>query len=149
LKIQIAGFLDNSTVNGEGMRSVVFFSGCTLNCPSCHNKEMQTIQYGDSVDSSELMKRIEKNKPIIDGVTISGGDPFLQIDELIYLLGLIKESNFNVCVYTGQVYENLLEDNLARKALDLIDVLIDGPYIETLPTDELYIGSSNQRIIDL
>ena len=76
MKLQIGGFLDNSLVNGDGMRSVIFVSGCIHNCLGCQNQVMQDFNYGDSVSIDDLMQKIVKNMPIIKGVTLSGGEPF-------------------------------------------------------------------------
>lgn len=148
--IQLAGFLDHSTVNGTGFRSVVFFSGCSLNCKGCHNKEMQNHQYGESVSVEDIMKRIMKNKPLLDGVTISGGDPFEQIDGLTELLVALKKEGMDTWVYTGRTKEQLEKDERNKKALSLINTLVDGPFVEEMKTThEPYVGSANQRILKL
>ena len=76
MNLQVAGFLEHSTVNGEGLRTVLFVSGCSHACSGCHNEAMQDVNYGESLSITDIYKRILKNKPIIDGVTFSGGEPF-------------------------------------------------------------------------
>ena len=78
--LQVAGFLDHSTVNGEGFRSTLFLSGCRHNCPGCHNPETHDPNYGEAMPLTQILERIKKNTPLIDGVTLSGGDPFEQAD---------------------------------------------------------------------
>lgn len=149
-KLQVAGFLDNSSVNGEGLRSVVFLSGCHHDCPGCHNGDMQNPDYGETLEESVVLARIESNIPIIKGVTISGGEPFLQSDQLVSLLEEIKKLSLNTWVYTGYTYDELLKDDALKKALPWIDVLVEGPFVQDLLTADLpYIGSTNQRILKL
>ena len=149
-QLQVAGFLEHSTVNGEGFRSVLFLSGCLHACPGCHNPEMQDFQYGDLVEDTNLLEAILKNRPLIDGVTFSGGEPFEQAEALIPLATAIKETGLNLWCYSGYTYEQLLEDSRKAKLLKLIDVLIDGPFILAEQEEHLlYRGSRNQRIIHL
>ena len=150
MKIQSAGFLDNSTVNGEGLRSVVFFSGCSHKCKGCHNKAMQDYFYGDAIEINEVMDRIKHNLPLIDGVTISGGDPFSQPEGLYQMLKILNQSGINVWVYTGFEYEVVKLRYL--EILKYIDVLIDGTFDSNRHEKNshlLYRGSDNQRIINV
>ena len=148
--LQVAGFLDNSTVNGKGLRSVLFLSGCSHGCPGCHNKDMQDPSYGESIPTETIIRRIKDNMPIINGVTISGGEPFLQGSSLLPLLKKIKALGLNCWVYTGYSYEQIQAHSYFKQLLPWIDVLVDGPFIEKLLTYDIpYIGSSNQRILNL
>lgn len=148
--LKVAGFLDHSTVNGEGFRSTLFLSGCLHNCKNCHNIAMQDFNYGDNLSTHSILEKIKKNSPIIDGITISGGDPFEQSMPLYELLLALKQLNLSVWVYTGYTYEYLIKHEVFSKLLPLIDVLVDGPFIESLKTDtKKYVGSSNQRILKL
>lgn len=150
--LKLAGFLDNSLVNGEGLRAVVFVSGCNHNCKGCHNKEMQSFNYGEEVLVEDVLKRIKGNMPLIKGVTFSGGEPFEQALALSLLAEELKLLNVNIWCYTGYTYEELSKSKNEDwvRLLKSIDVLIDGPYKEDLTENPLkYTGSSNQRIIDL
>lgn len=150
ITLQVAGFLDHSLVNGEGFRSTLFLSGCHHGCPGCHNPVMQDFSYGETLPLDILWERIEKNLPLIDGVTLSGGDPFEQSHSLLPLLQKLKAYSISVWVYTGYVYETLAKDPSKSQLLPYIDILVDGPYIQSLHTDQTkYIGSSNQRILHL
>lgn len=150
IKLRVAGFLDHSTVNGEGFRSVLFLSGCHHNCPDCHNEEMQDFTYGESVTLSDIIGKISKNIAIIDGVTLSGGEPFEQCEGLLPLLEELRKMHLSIWVYTGYLYEDLCKDPLKSKLLPLIDVLVDGPYMTAYKDDHLrYRGSSNQRFLKL
>lgn len=167
--MKIAGILDNSLSNGKGMRTVIFTSGCSHNCPKCHNKELQDINSGIDMDIEEILERIQKNVGIISGVTISGGDPFYQPQDLLILLKEIKYrfKDLNVWVYTGYTYEELIDNSLLLSSLSLkyIDVLVDGRYVDQLNPNNYsyeevknnselqkpckYKGSVNQRILRL
>lgn len=148
--LQVAGFLDHSLVNGEGFRTTLFLSSCSHHCKGCHNSDMQDPTYGESISIEAIWQRIEKNLPLVDGVTISGGDPFDQALDLLVLLKRLKTYDISIWVYTGHLYESLIKNPIYNQLLPFIDVLVDGPYIEALHTDQLkYIGSSNQRILSL
>lgn len=154
LRLQLAGFLDNSLVNGPGLRSVVFVSGCRHNCEGCHNKEMQDFDYGDSVSVIDVFKRIEKNSFIVKGVTFSGGEPFEKAKELAELSKYIKNLGLNLWSYSGYTYEYIMENINSRpgwkELMDELDVLIDGEFDKGKTKDGLkYRGSFNQRIIDV
>lgn len=152
MKLQVAGFLDNSLVNGTGLRSVVFVSGCTHNCKGCHNVQMQNYNYGEAVDVNEVFKRIKRNIPIIKGVTFSGGEPFDSAVSLTLLAEKIKDEGVNIWSYSGYTYEQIIKscDAEKLKLLGYIDVLVDGKFDEDFKKgSHKYAGSSNQRIIDV
>ncbi|MBM7870622.1 anaerobic ribonucleoside-triphosphate reductase activating protein [Clostridium pascui] len=152
--LQVAGFLDNSLANGEGLRSVVFVSGCSHKCSGCHNEIMQDFAYGDKVLIDEVLQRIRSNIPVIKGVTFSGGEPFEQAGTLSQLARDIKRFELNIWCYTGFTFEeiiNSMSDNKQwQELLYQIDVLVDGRFEESKRNNKLkYKGSSNQRIIDV
>lgn len=138
--MRIAGTLSCSLVNGEGVRYVIFTQGCPHHCPGCHNPETWDEKGGFEISVEELAVDILKHK-YIDGITLSGGDPFYQQDECVELLKLLP--NMNVWVYTGFLYEDIRDTMLARMA----DVIVDGPFVEALRCDGKMYGSSNQKII--
>lgn len=152
MNIQIAGFLDNSLVNGKGIRSVVFVSGCKHNCPGCHNKAMQDFEYGDNVKITQIFSRIKDNLPIIRGVTFSGGEPFEQAAPLAALAEMIEKEGLDIWCYTGYTFEQLSssDDKNKLRLLRKIDVLVDGKFEKDNREGALkYTGSKNQRIIDV
>jgi anaerobic ribonucleoside-triphosphate reductase activating protein len=152
MKIQIAGKIENSMVNGKGMRFVLFMSGCKHNCLGCHNKAMQDFKYGDQWEIDELFEYIKNHSDLVSGITYSGGDPFEQSEALSILSKRIKdELNKDIWCYTGYILEDLLAmSDSKRELLKYIDVLVDGKFeqdkIDNAPR---YAGSSNQRIIKL
>ena len=152
MKLQIGGFLDNSLVNGDGIRSVIFVSGCLHNCDNCQNEFMQDFKYGDVTSVHDILEKIKKNMPIIKGVTFSGGEPFESSAPLLRLSEQLRRLALNVWCYSGYTYEELIHsgDTDKLRLLKSIDVLIDGKFDKTLKEDaSKYTGSSNQRIIDV
>ena len=150
MDFQIGGFLDNSLVNGDGMRSVVFVSGCNHNCRKCQNEFMKDFNYGDTTSVHDVLERIKRNMPIIKGVTFSGGEPFESAAALSKLSEELKELGLNIWCYSGYTFEEIIksEDSDKLQLLGFIDVLIDGKFDETLKAGaSKYTGSSNQRII--
>lgn len=151
MKLQLAGMLPDSLVNGEGLRTVVFVSGCSHNCRGCHNKDMQSKSYGDSIEVSKVYYDIEKNS-IARGVTFSGGEPFDQAEALCELASLVKANGKSLWCYTGYVLEELKKSSNphVHKLLSYVDVLVDGPFLEELMEGApRYAGSSNQRVLKL
>lgn len=153
LDLRINGVIEESIVDGEGIRFVVFTQGCRHDCPGCHNPTTHPLNGGELVDIENILKRILEN-PLLEGVTFSGGEPFLQPKPLSGLAKSIKKAGLNITVYTGYMYEKLLElsknDTDIAELLSLTDILIDGPYVEEQKDLSLaFRGSKNQRIIDL
>ena len=149
--IRISGIVEESIVDGPGLRLVVFTQGCKHNCKGCHNPDTHSYTGGKLIRIDEILKQIKEN-PLLDGVTFSGGEPFDQAEKLEILAKKIKEynSDLNIIVYTGYYHEDLLKKENCVGLLNIIDTLIDGPYEEDKRSLELkFRGSSNQRIIEL
>lgn len=138
--MRIAGTLPCSFINGDGARYVVFTQGCNHYCPGCHNPETWNLNGGTEITVEEIAADFRKHR-LLDGITLSGGDPFLQQDECVKLLKLLPD--VNVWIYTGYEYEEICDTHLAK----LADVLVTGPFVEELKCDGKMYGSSNQRII--
>ena len=148
-KIRIAGTINDSIVDGPGLRFTVFTQGCDNNCPGCHNPHTHDKNGGELIEIDEILKTIDKN-PLLDGVTISGGEPFLQAEQLVPLAKMIKERDLSLMVYTGYIYENLIAEEKYSGLLQYVDILVDGPYIESQKSlDSGFTGSKNQRVIEL
>ena len=149
-KLQVAGFLDNTTVNGPGLRSAIFLAGCSHNCKGCQNYAIQDYSAGEQKHVKEIIQAVKYNMPYITGVTLSGGEPFDQ--DISFLLEQLHNLGLNVWVYTGYTYEQLLEDKrpYIKQALQYINTLVDGKFDNT-KTDNApkYAGSINQRFIEL
>lgn len=148
-KIRVAGLTNDSIVDGIGFRFVIFTQGCLHHCKGCHNPETWAMDQGTLMDIEEIEEKIKRNG-LLDGVTFSGGDPFYQPDACAKIAKWAKENGLNVWAYSGFTYEELLEKPEVKEFLDLVDVLVDGPFI--LEEKSLLLnfrGSKNQRVIDL
>ncbi len=140
-------------VDGEGIRYSIYLAGCRHHCKGCHNKASWNPQAGSLLTQQkvdEIINEINAN-PLLDGITFSGGDPFYNPEEFLPLIKTIKErTNMNIWCYTGYTYEQLMGMEVCREILKLVDVLVDGKFIEDLYSPYLeFRGSSNQRIIKL
>ncbi len=151
MDIRIAGVIEESIVDGWGIRYVVFTQGCPHNCPGCHNPETHDFNGGVVIDTDKLIKDF-KNNPLLKGITFSGGEPFVQPKPLLELAQRIHALGKDVTCYTGYTYEEIIssENDDWIKLLDETDVLIDGRFVmEKRNLKLLFRGSSNQRIIDV
>lgn len=149
----ISGTQSETIVDGLGIRFSIYLSGCMHFCKNCHNPETWNFKNGEEF-TNELFEKIKsdirKSYNILDGITLSGGDPLCQdnIETSYYIISELKKEfpKLNYWVYTGYLFEDLKKDN--HKILQEIDVLVDGEFKEELKDLELkFIGSSNQRII--
>ena len=140
--------------NGPGVRASIFVSGCRFNCKGCFNKEAQDFNYGNiytkEVENKFMEYVLDDN---VKGISILGGEPLMQTmdDSLLNLLKRIKkESNKEIWMWTGFVYETAILDEKRKEILDYVDVLVDGQFDESKKVLNLkFRGSTNQRIIDL
>lgn len=151
MKLRIAGTVNDSIVDGYGLRFTIFTQGCPHHCAGCHNPHTHDFSGGEDVDTSDLLNHIMSN-PLLDGVTFSGGEPFCQPRQLAELGKMVKIIGLNVITYTGYTFEKLIqtEDPAIMDLLKITDILIDGPFIESKRSYELeFRGSSNQRILDV
>ncbi len=153
-KLNIHAYLEESKVNGPGIRALVFTQGCHHGCKNCQNPETWDLgKIGELISPDDLAKKILSNNNH-EGVTYSGGEPFLQAKGLAEVSKIIREEKglTTVC-YSGYMYEELTGKNpppCADFLLEQIDLLIDGRYVDSLKTNEfgagLYRGSSNQKL---
>ncbi len=153
IQLRIAGIINESIADGPGIRMVVFTQGCSHNCPGCHNPQTHPYDAGEAIEIEKILSDIKKN-PLLDGITLSGGDPFEQASACSVLAGEVKKLGLTVITYTGYIYERLLELSEQREGyaglLENTDLLVDGPFI--LGRKDLLLkfrGSANQRIVDM
>ena len=149
--MRIASTIADSIVDGPGLRFTVFTQGCPHRCPGCHNPDTHDPAGGREVSLEELEGQIAAN-PLIQGLTLSGGEPFLQAGECAKLARWARARGLNVWVYTGYTYEQLLErgDVDTLELLHAAHVLVDGPFVlQRKSYAALFRGSANQRLIDL
>lgn len=143
--INLHSTIKSSRVNGPGDRFVIWTQGCRKMCKNCYNPETWSHYRNNLVDIDFLVEEIKNSNST--GVTISGGDPFEQPEELFYLLGKIKQLDLSdgVIVFSGYTIDEIRGDRELEKCLDYIDVLIDGLYIEEKRITNGLAGSSNQE----
>lgn len=148
--LRIAGTVNDSIVDGDGIRFTIFTQGCPHHCEGCHNPQTHDFNGGTVVNTDELLEKIKQN-PLLDGVTFSGGEPFCQAHELAVLGEKIKSLGLNITTYTGYTFEELYTGNNVdwNELLAVTDILIDGRFIPELKDWTIkFRGSSNQRYID-
>ena len=149
--IRVCGVEPESIVDGPGFRYVLFVQGCPHRCPGCHNPESHDPDAGFDMTTGEVMKEIKAN-PHLRGVTFSGGEPFEQVSALLELAEMIRSEGLSLMSYSGYTYEELTErkDPETDRLLGMLDILVDGRYVEKLRNLTLvYRGSENQRVIDM
>lgn len=148
--MQIGKILFPITTLGPGKRLGIWMQGCTRFCRGCSNPELQTFDQTKDVAIKKIFDATSGMQ--YDGITISGGEPFAQTNELRKLLELYVNAGVtDILIYTGYTIEELLDKSCADidYVLSHIAVLIDGPFVESLVDDTPLRGSSNQRVLVL
>ena len=174
VSLRLAGVVRESIVDGPGLRFAIFCQGCPHNCPKCHNQDTHDFSGGYDCDIQKIVNAIEEN-PLLSGVTFSGGEPSHQPVAFLEIAKKVKSRGLNIWMYSGYTLEELLsransaisdlnnmnenssqtseknKEQVALKGLlSLIDVLVDGKFINELKDLTLpFRGSRNQRIIDM
>lgn len=151
MKIRIAGIVNDSIVDGPGLRFTIFTQGCPHHCPGCHNPETHDPNGGKEGDTENIIAKMKKN-PLLSGITLSGGEPLMQSAACLELAMAAHQMGLNVWAYTGYTWEKLMQENDPDRLalLKEVDVLVDGPFLENQRSLELdYCGSRNQRLIDV
>lgn len=148
--MRIARILYPVTVLGPGKRIGIWVAGCNKRCKGCANPELWDKEAYPNMSIEDLKKVLEelynKAQGKIDGVTISGGEPFLQSEELEELVAFLRERTRDILVYSGYKYEELKKDIHSAAVLKEITVLVDGEYVEAKNKGEVLRGSENQNI---
>lgn len=148
--LNIMGYVDGSEVNGPGSRAVVWVQGCLRECPGCFNPASWSFEINQLISVEALAQKILDNS-VNEGVTFSGGEPFWQAPALAQLARLLKASGLSVMSFTGFTLEQLQDEYApagAKELLAELDILIDGPYIQSLAihSPDSPVSSKNQRI---
>jgi len=151
--MRIAGSIQDSIVDGPGLRFTLFTQGCPHRCEGCHNPETHDANGGSEISTDEIIKKLLSN-PLTDGITFSGGEPFEQSGDCAVIAKAAHENSLNVWAYSGYTFERLYEmsqtDMDVKAFLEQVDVLVDGPFILSQRSLSLkWRGSKNQRIIDV
>lgn len=151
--LRLSGVIDQSIVDGPGMRLTVFTQGCPHRCAGCHNPGTHSREGGFDMSVAEVLSRFDAN-PLLSGITLSGGEPVAQAGALAPLAEAVQRRGKNVWCYTGYTFEKLSAmlpgDRGLAALLRNVDVLVDGRYEESLRNLALsYRGSSNQRVLSM
>lgn len=150
--MRIAGIEKNSIVDGPGIRIAVFVQGCSRKCEGCHNPATWDYTGGEYRKPAEMIKLMTAN-PLVDGLTLTGGEPFDQPVECLELAEAAFDAGLSIWIYTGHKFEELfVPDSMSPRweLLSMADVLVDGPFAQEKRTfDMKWCGSSNQRVIDV
>ena len=149
--MRVYGLVQDSIVDGPGLRFVCFVQGCPHHCPGCHNPDSHDFNSGTEMTTDEVIEKMLSN-PLTDGLTLSGGEPFEQAEDCMVIARAAHDHGLNVWCYTGYTLEHLMEhgtgDQLALLAE--IDVLVDGKFVLSERSLDLpWRGSRNQRVIYL
>lgn len=152
-ELRLAGVVRESIVDGPGIRLTVFTQGCPHNCEGCHNPQTHDFNGGYISNTENILKAIKEN-PMLQGVTFSGGEPFMQCMSLAELAKECHKLGLNIMVYTGYTFEKLIngfeENPQWKELLENTDILVDGPFILSQRSLILHFrGSKNQRILDV
>ena len=148
--LNIMGYVNRSQVNGPGSRAVLWVQGCLRECPGCFNQASWSFEPNQIVSVDDMVERILAD-PENEGVTFSGGEPFWQAPALAMVARRVKAAGLNVMSFSGFTLGELQAPAAppgAQDLLDQLDILVDGPYVESLaihdPTSP--VSSRNQQV---
>ena len=149
MEISILNIIEETSVDGPGFRTAIYCAGCSHQCEGCHNPQSWNINHGTMMTVDEIMATIVSDP--FANVTFSGGDPMFQSEAFTELAKAIKtQTKKDIWCYTGFTFESLLKNTMRRALLEQINVLVDGPFVQSLRDETLpFRGSSNQRLIDV
>lgn len=147
--IRFADIIDESVVDGLGIRVVLFLQGCLNNCEGCHNPDLKPLEGGQDMEETELAGiLLDRITPMHRGITLSGGEPMLQADNLVKVISIVKSArpDLDFWLYTGHLYEEIAD----HPVISLVDVVVDGPFIRSQRDSScVFYGSANQRVLDV
>lgn len=149
--MKVYGLVHDSIVDGPGLRFSCFVQGCPHQCIGCHNPESHDKNGGREMTANDVIVEMLSN-PIIDGLTLTGGEPFAQPEDCLAIAKAAHIKGLNVWGYSGWTFEHLLNNgtDAQKKLLHELDVLIDGPFVLAERSLSLnWRGSRNQRVIDV
>jgi len=146
VRVRLHAFLPASRANGPGLRAVLWFQGCTLGCPGCFNPGTHDPAAGREESAVSVANAILGRQEEIDGVSISGGEPFQQPEALLDLLRRIEAGGLSRLAFSGYTLREIERQPLGPAILRHLDVLIAGPYLRGLPAGAGLLASANQQI---
>lgn len=134
-----------TTVDGPGFRTSIYLAGCTHACPGCHNPTSWSFSGGEVMSIDEVLDVVREED---FNVTLTGGDPLCSPHTTRLLATRIREAGYTLWIYTGYTWEKILASPRLLDIVRLADVVVEGPFVESLrDTDLRFRGSSNQRMI--
>ena len=118
------------TVDGPGLRYVVFMQGCPMRCQYCHNPDTWKMNTGLEIEAKDIIENFMKNKAFYSngGITVTGGEPLLQIDFLIELFALAKKHNIHTCIDTSGITYNSSNHEQTKKALQTSEYVLNSDF---------------------
>ncbi len=147
INLNLHAIIPNSRSNGPGQRFAVWFQGCTLSCPDCFNPETHSARPNQQISVDGLMVEIMRHLAQIEGISISGGEPFQQPEGLWELTRRIKqETELSVLIFSGYRIEEIYSIPYGPTILSFTDVLVAGRFVKTLRLGSGLLGSTNQKI---
>ena len=152
-QLNIGQVLPTTNAEGPGLRYALWVQGCSLRCPGCCNPHMFSAQKSNWMNISDIVEDIRKTKqqnPLLEGISILGGEPVEQPQGLLQLCSEVQKLDLSVMVFTGHLYTNLTQNPILYGFLSYCDILVDGPFEENQLEEEgqkrKWIGSQNQNI---
>ena len=146
--MRIHQIIERTRANGPGIRLCIWVQGCSKNCPGCCNPETHDYSKGEEMRTEEIVSLILKHRTEIEGVSISGGEPLDQREELLEILRYVREeTDLSMIIWTGYTKTELVKMQLLEELSKLVDLIIVGPYVKELHKPEGMRGSSNQEYL--
>ena len=147
MTFNVLDIIAGTTVDGTGLRTSIYLAGCNHRCPGCHNPQSWNFGGGMSMTLEDIMEVIREED---FNVTLTGGDPLCSPETTYVLAKSVKDAGYNLWIYTGYTWEEIMADGKLRRVVELADTVVEGPFVESLRDESLsFRGSSNQRIIDV
>lgn len=147
MKLKVHSFIETSLGNGPGRRCVLWLQGCSLNCPGCFNVDTHDFSGGEQLTVAHVLSLINAAQQEfgITGLTVSGGEPLQQAEEIVTLLELVREkTDLSTVVFTGFTFEEVSAMPISERIKRCVDVLICGRYIESMRVATGLAGSTNK-----
>lgn len=147
IRFNVLDIIAGTSVDGPGLRTSIYLAGCNHHCHGCHNPESWDFHAGTSMSLDEIMAVVREED---FNVTLSGGDPLCSPKSTYILAKAIRKAGYGLWIYTGFTWEEIVGRDELKRVVELADVVVEGPFVESLRDVSLrFRGSSNQRIIEV
>ncbi len=146
MRIQLHAYEPVSRANGPGLRCVIWVQGCNLGCPGCFNPATHDPGAGEASDTRELSAKILANPETVEGISISGGEPFQQPEALLAILRHLEGSGLSILIFSGYTRLEIEHQPFGPDILSRCDVLVAGRYRQSQHFGSGLLGSTNQTI---